>query len=176
MVKKINIIVAIDLENWIWKNWDLAWKISKDLKYFKDITLQTKNINNKNMVVMGRKTWESIPDKYKPLPWRINAVLTRNKDFNNDLCVNYSSIEEMFKETEKKKNIENIFIIGWANIYNQVLKKVMIDKIYITKIEKIYWCDVFFGNIPENFILEWSPEKQEENWVKFRFEVYKKID
>lgn len=176
IMKKINIIIAVDLENWIWKNWDLAWKISADLQYFKRITTTVENTDNMNMVVMWRKTWESIPEKFKPLPWRINVVLTRNKDFTDKWCISFGSIDDIINEFDEMKNIENIFIIWWASIYNQVLNNSLLDKIYITRIEKNFDCDVFIDKIPANFILESCSELYEENWIKFKFEVYKKRD
>ena len=173
-MKKINIIVAVDREDWIGKDWDLAWKLSKDMQYFKKTTVCTSVPNKINMLVMGRKTWDSIPLKFRPLPGRINTVLTRNKDFKDEWCVSFSSISKMLEEVKKIKTIENIFIIGGASIYTQFLKSNVLDKIYITKINKKYDCDVFFPKIPGDFVLEWVSDLQEENWVSFSFEVYKK--
>ena len=61
-----NLIVALCKNNGIGKNGDIPWKITKDLKYFKDVTSFNKN-SGENVVIMGRKTWESIPEKFKPL-------------------------------------------------------------------------------------------------------------
>ena len=79
-MKNFSIIVAIDDKNWIWKNNDLAWRISADLKNFKKITTNSENWK-KNAVVMWRKTWESIPEKFKPLPDRKNFILSSKKNF-----------------------------------------------------------------------------------------------
>ena len=70
----INIIVAASTNMVIGKNNDLPWYLPTDMKHFKDIT-------KGHIVVMGRKCWESIPEKYRPLPNRTNFVVTRNKDY-----------------------------------------------------------------------------------------------
>ena len=116
-MKKFSIILAVDEKNGLGKDNDLAWRISADLKYFKKITASTKDFSNTNAVVMGRKTWESIPQKYRPLPYRINCVLSRtitqeSKDSqDDDMVLYFNSVESCLEELEKKDDLEQIFII-----------------------------------------------------------------
>lgn len=180
-MKKINMIIAIDDNNWLWKKWDLAWKISSDMKKFKKITSETKDLWKLNAVIMWKKTWDSISSKFRPLPNRINCILSRSikhesiKSKIDDFVLYFNSIDSCLEELLKKTNIENIFVIGWANIYSQFLSQERLDKIYVTKIIWDFWCDVFFDWIPNNFELEDESEQIEEKWIKFKYQVYKKI-
>ena len=179
---KFSIILAVDDKNWLWKNNDLAWKISADLKYFKNITSSTTDLAKMNAIVMWRKTRESIPSKYRPLPQRLNCILTRgikNDDIGSpidDFVLYFNSLERCLSELESKENIESIFIIGWANLYNQVLDNPMLDKIYLTKVKWDYDCDVFFDGIPDNFIVESYTDGEIENGIEYSFWTYKKVD
>lgn len=178
---KINLIVAVDEKNWIWKDWKMAWKLPSDMKYFKKITSDTDDLAKHNAVVMWRKTWESIPSKFRPLPDRVNCILTsniKNDDIGSkidDFVLYFNSVEHCLSELESKENIEEIYIIGWANLYNQVLKMDMLDKIYITKIKWDFKCDVFLDNIPNNFKVESYTDPEIENGIEYSFWVYKKI-
>lgn len=173
---KFSIILAIDDKLWIWKNNSLAWKLKEDMKHFRSITSNTKSTSNKNAVIMGRKTWDSIPKKFRPLPCRINCILSRKIKVVEELNSFYyfTSIAKCLEKLYKNKEIGDIFIIGWANLYNQVLSNPKLDKIYLTKVNWDFNCDVFFDWVPDSFILESESEEKEENSVKFRFKVYKK--
>ncbi len=177
MNKNFSIILATDDQNGIGKNWNLAWNLSSDLKYFKKITTQTTSENKKNVVIMWRKTWESIPEKFRPLPLRINCILSRNNNSKIDLEKNIlwsNSLENCLEELKNIPNIENIFIIWWAKLYNDSLKNPNLNKIYLTKVSWNFNCDVFFNWIPDNFKLENKSETQEEKWIKFYFEIWKR--
>ena len=179
---KFSIILAVDEKNWLWKNNDLAWRISADLKHFKEITTKTTDLAKLNAVVMWRKTRESIPSKYRPLSERINCILSRkikNDDIGSpidDFVLYFHSLEYCLSELESKENVENIFIIGWANLYNQVLDNPMLDKIYLTKVKWDFDCDVFFDWVPDNFKVESYTDPEEENGIEYSFWVYKKVD
>ena len=179
-MKKFSIILAVDEKNWVGKDNDLAWKISADLKYFKKITASTKNFSNTNAVVMWRKTWESIPQKYRPLPYRINCILSRtitqeSKDSQeDDLVLYFNSVESCLEELETKTDLEQIFIIGWANIYNQLLDHPRLENIYLTQVYWDYNCDVFFDGVPDNFVVSERLGKKVEDGVEFEWQVYKK--
>ncbi len=181
-IKNFSMILAVDSKNWLGKNNDLAWKLSSDLKHFKNITSKTKDLAKYNAVIMWRKTWESIPAKYRPLPDRINCILSRSLKYENinskidNFVLYFNSFEHCLKELSKKENVENIFLIWWASLYNQFLNHPKLDKIYLTKVEWDYNCDVFFDWIPDNFILEKVSDNFEENSIKFRFEEYKRVD
>ena len=82
-MKKIKLIIALDDKNWLWKNNSLAWRIDQDMKHFRKSTIW--DIKTKNIVIMWRKTWESIPDKFRPLPDRINCILSKSYSNNTDL-------------------------------------------------------------------------------------------
>lgn len=167
-LKMFNIIIATDCQGWIGKNWLLPWRISQDMLYFRDITVW----NWKNAVIMGRKTWESIPKKFRPLPNRLNCVLSSSSENKKEENW-FNSLEDCLKFIEKQE-IYEIFIIWWANLYNQVLNHPLLDKIYLTKVEWDYNCDVFFDWIPENFGLISDSWPQKEWDYYFSFKVYQK--
>lgn len=177
---KFNIILAVDEKNWIWKSWELAWKISEDMKYFKKITETTKDLGKLNWVIMWRKTWVSIPSKYRPLENRINCILSRKLKYEDihskidNFVLHFNDFEHCLKELNEKENLENIFLIGWADLYNQFVNHPNLEKIYLTQVSWDFDCDVHFKWIPESFKLETKSELKEENWVEFRFQIYKK--
>ena len=101
---EIHLIWAQDDTGGIGINGKLPWHISSDLKNFKKITLNS-------IIIMGRKTWDSLP--IKPLPKRTNIVLSKNKQTS---VTTYNSYDECIKSL-KKKNVKKIFIIGGRSIY-----------------------------------------------------------
>src|SRR5574344_1064916 len=104
-----SMIVAMSLNCAIGKNNKLIWHIDEDLQRFKKLT-------EKNTVVMGRKTYESLPKK--PLPNRRNIILTHSKDFNANGCEIVNNIDELIHIV---KDEEKVFVIGGASIYKQMI-------------------------------------------------------
>ena len=139
----INIIVAYCNNRGIGLNNQLPWHFPQDLKKFSKITKG----NGNNAIIMGRKTFESIG---KVLPGRFNIVLSKNYNYKNVDC--YSNIEDALNICNLQK-FDEVFIIGGSQIYEEVLKKKLIHKIYATEINCDFECDTFFPLI-NNFILE----------------------
>lgn len=179
-MKKFSLILAMDDKHGIWKNNDLSWHLPGDMQYFKDTTCNVEDLWKHNAIIMWRKTWESIPAKYRPLPNRINCILSRtlhtqsNHSEKDDFVLYFNSLESCLKEINSKENIEEIFIIWWANLYNQVRGHELLERIYLTKVEWDHNCDVFFDGVPDNFTLESESETQEDNDIKYTFLRYKK--
>jgi len=130
---KISIIAAISKNRVLGKDNKLLWHLPEDLKRFKKLTLN-------HVVVMGRKTFESIG---KALPNRINVVVTRNKSYKSSnnkviVCHSFKKALQVGKKYEKKE----LFIIGGGQIYSQAIN--VADKIYLTIINRKFKGDVFF--------------------------------
>ena len=121
----IKIIVAVDEKGAIGRNNELLYHIKDDLKNFKSLT-------SGNVVVMGRNTWETLP--IKPLPNRENIVLTTtNKKLNGAKVINsFDELENYLKDTEK-----DIYIMGGASIYNQVMESKLVDEAHVTFVKDI---------------------------------------
>ncbi|MBU0706487.1 dihydrofolate reductase [Patescibacteria group bacterium] len=172
MKPKVYLIVATDLKGGIGLKGKLPWNLPGDMKFFKSITIQTEDIQRRNMVVMGRVTWESIPEGRRPLKARKNVVITRNRDFKADESVAVAhSIEEAIKAADDR--VADIFVIGGAKIFEQFIKKQKIDGIYLTRIKKEYQCDTFFPKIPKSFKPERLGEGKDGD-VSYEFLFYKK--
>jgi len=137
----IKFIVAIDKEGGIGKNGKLPWPmLSHDMNKFKKITIG----NTNNAVIMGRKTYESIPLNLRPLRDRVNIILSRHnttsyRDFD-DNCIFASNRDEVFDILRKKK-FDEVFVIGGSEIY-----KLFYDyctSIILTKIDRVFDCDTY---------------------------------
>lgn len=142
MPKKIHLIVACDLNGGIGKNNTIPWYNLNDMKFFKKTTIATQDKNKKNAVIMGKNTWFSLPKK--PLPFRENFVITRYPENINPNIISFSNVNDAIYVMDHKENIESIFIIGGATLYNYCLRFIPIDSIYYTKINETYDCDTFF--------------------------------
>lgn len=134
MVKsELTIIAAASTNNVIGFNNKLIWNIPNDLKRFKELTLG-------HSVIMGRKTFESLPN---PLPKRRNIIITKNKDYSRDGIEVTSNIEDAI---DLCKSDSQPFIIGGGEIYSQTIE--IVDKIELTRVYKDYQGDAFFPDIP----------------------------
>ena len=143
-LKKFQVVVASDELGGIGKNQTLPWKLSKEMKHFKSLTADVSKPMTQNAVIMGRKTWESIPEKFRPLPGRLNVVLSAsgrvyeksNKENGGpgeddaeggakclpEGVLARASIEEALETLstgEYKDIIEKVFVIGGAKVYEE---------------------------------------------------------
>ena len=116
------------------------------MKFFHSTTVKTEDCQRRNMVVMGRKTWESIPEARRPLAGRRNIVISKNKDFKAEGAEVRSSLEEALKATDDR--IDSIFVIGGAKVYEQAIRLKEVKGVYLTRLRKTYDCDAFFPKTP----------------------------
>ena len=166
---KVQLIVAMDNERGIGKNNDLMWHLPADMKFFKETTVG-------HIVVMGRKNFDSIPERFRPLVDRENVVLTRNTDYLAENCQVFHSLEACLKAYENESD-RIVFIIGGGQIYEQALALNCIDELYITHVDHVYGADTFFPEIDENSwdsSVVFSHEADEKNAVAFQVKYYTK--
>lgn len=161
----MNLIVAAD-KNWaIGRNGKLLASIRDDMEYFREMTTG-------NVVVMGRKTLDSLPGG-RPLTDRINIVITSNKNFERKGVTVVHSIEEAMEEI-KKYPPERVFCIGGGAIYKTMLP--MCDVAYVTKIDYAYDADTFIPNLDSD--PEWYVAGESEEYTSFdlayKFVTYKR--
>lgn len=161
----MNLIVAADSKWGIGKNGGLLANLPTDMAYFKDHTMG-------KVVVMGRKTLESLPGA-KGLKGRINYVLTSNPKFKAKNCNVIHSDDELW-EALSMHNDDDVFLIGGAAIYNSMYKSC--DRLYVTKIDADLDADTFITNFDEDsdFEIKSESEPVTENGITYRFRVYKK--
>jgi dihydrofolate reductase len=157
----ISIIVAVSEDMGIGKNNELLWHISEDLKRFKKLTLG-------NSVIMGKKTWESLPNR--PLKERKNIVLTDISGEQIEGSVTAYSIEDAISKCEKEKEI---FIMGGGSVYRQFMP--VADRLYISHVHRKTPADVYFPEIdPEvwNVIEKEEFPISENNAIPYTYTIY----
>jgi dihydrofolate reductase len=164
-------IAAIGENRELGKDNQLLWHLHEDMQFFKRVTTGY-------YVIMGRKSFESIPPKYKPLPNRTNVIISRNPDYMYEECYTCSSIQEAVALAETHGETE-IFITGGGEIYRQALAEGIVDEMYLTHVKASFPdADVFF---PEWKDQEWNKEELQtleadsQNEFPFRIVHYKKI-
>ena len=164
----VSLIVAVSENGVIGKNNDLIWHLPKDMKYFKEKTLG-------HHIIMGRKNFESIPHKFRPLRNRVNIIVTRNKDYKAKDCIIATSIESAIDYSKSNKEDE-VFIIGGGEIYKQSIQKNLVDKIYLTRVHADFDGDTFFETPSSNWMIESEVKKKkdEKHLFDYTFLVYKK--
>ena len=169
---KFSLIAAVDSKMGIGKNGNLAWHLPADMEYFRRVT----SGNGKNAIIMGRTTWESIPNWRKPLKDRLNIVLTTQKNyFVPEGVPRAGSLAEALAIAEAQK-CEYVFVIGGAKVFVSAMAHPDCAKIYLTHIESDFDCDTFFPPVDlEKFTLASASEQLEEHGLKFQFALYEAL-
>ncbi len=142
----ISIIAAVAENRVIGKDNDLVWKLPKDMKYFMDTT-------SGHHVIMGRKNYESLPHKFKPLKNRVNIVVTRQSEYTAPGTILVNSIKDGLDYAEN--NVESeVFIIGGGEIYAESMD--VVNRMYITEVKESFEGDTFFPEFDRNLWREVS--------------------
>ncbi len=121
----------------------IPWQIPEDMKRFKEFTLN-------HPVIMGKKTWESLPEKFRPLPGRTNIIMNNDGELKAEGAFIVSTFDEAIKAASEAKGSEEIFVIGGGQIYNFTLPYV--ERLYLTIVDqKIETADTFFPAYEDKF-------------------------
>lgn len=163
----VSIIVAVADNGVIGKDNQLIWHLPADMRYFKEKTTG-------HCVITGRKNYESIPEKFRPLPNRTNIVITRQSNYEAKGAIIANSPENALEIAKQKEDQDEIFIIGGAEIYRYFIP--FCNRIYLTKIHHNFDGDAYF-NLPENewkLIQEEHHLKDEKNPYDYTFCLYEK--
>ena len=166
---KISMIVCVGENGEIGKDGKLVFFPNGDMKRFKKLTTE-------NIVVMGRKTWESIPEKFRPLPERINIVMSRNKiNLPEGVLLAHSIVEVLKKIKWILSNVDSemeVFCMGGEEIYRLFMPYA--TKLYMTEVKMDAKADAFF---PEFNKKEWKETFREDHFgdeYNYSFVEYEK--
>lgn len=161
--KKIILIAALQSDRGIGFQGDLLYHIKNDMKHFVEMTTG-------HTVIMGRKNWDSIPEKYRPFKDRENIIVTRQKDFKAEGAIVVHSIEEALEQASS----ETIYIIGGAEIYALALPYADVLDLTISDAEKE--ADTFFPAFGEYFEKTSSEKKvnDEVTGLTYQFQIWKR--
>ena len=161
-------ILNCDKEFGIGKRNGLLFSLPKDMKFFRETTLN-------HVVCMGENTLLSFPNS-KPLKNRTNIVLSQDVTHNYEGVINVHTFEDFLKAIKERSINDDVFIIGGASIYRQTLPYV--DQVYLTKVSAFGGAEVFFVNLDTHpdfkLIKESTPEMDGE--LEIKFTVYQNIN
>ncbi|KAK7104160.1 hypothetical protein V1264_018922 [Littorina saxatilis] len=180
----VNLVVAACNNLGIGFEGRIPWRIKQDLAFFKKITSTTQDPEKQNAVVMGRKTWFSIPAKFRPLPKRINVVLSRELPEAPKgalLARNFADPMEMLTTGSLSWKVESVFVIGGSSVYEEAMMSDRFPcRLYLTRVFGDFKCDTFIPS-PDDHGFQKVPNPDDipsetltENDLDFRFEVYEK--
>jgi len=168
---KVSLVAAIGQNRELGKNNELLWHLHEDMQFFKQITTGY-------YVVMGRKSFESIPPKYRPLPNRVNVIISRNPEYLYRECFTCGSISDAI-DLAKESGETQIFIIGGGEIYRQAMESGIVDEMFLTHVQASFPdADVHF---PAYDQYKWNKETihsfQSDSRNEYAFDIvrYEKI-
>ncbi|KAL1919589.1 uncharacterized protein VTP21DRAFT_1520 [Calcarisporiella thermophila] len=198
------LIAAATEELGIGLNNDLPWRLPREVAYFERVTSkipasflkstpgQEENANVKNAVIMGRRTWESIPKRLRPLKNRFNIVISRDSSYaknempNPDIC-HVTSLEQALSVIDETRH-PRTFIVGGSQIYDIAMRLPLCHHILLTRIYAKIQCDTFFPVVDEakyklasheeleQFVEDSVPRgRVEEKGIEYEFTMYTRV-
>ena len=144
---RVSLIAAVAANGVIGKDNDLIWTLRDDMAFFKAMT-------KGHHVIMGRKNWESIPERFRPLPGRPNLVLSRDAGYSAEGAESCASLEVAL-DRARAAGEEEAFIIGGAQIYQLALELGVVDTMYLTHVDQAYDGDTWF---PDFEVDQWKSQ------------------
>ena len=162
----VNLIYACSKNGVIGRDNSMPWYLPEDLEHFKECTQGFP-------VIMGRKTWETLPAKFRPLPQRINIVITRSDSWEEEGAIRASDIEDAI-EKAKSFETEHIWVIGGAQIYEAAMPYA--TRAYVTLIKETYEGDTYAPELSEEEweIIDSTEVQKSSTGLKYSFIIYQR--
>ena len=158
---RVSLVAAVARGGVIGRDNAIPWRISEDAQRFRTLTVG-------NPVVMGRRTWDSLPDRFRPLPGRRNVVVTRNPAWHADGAERAGSLSDAFLLLD---HASRVFVIGGAELYADALP--LADELLLTEIDADMEGDTFFPSWERAAFEETSREQHvSETGIPFSFVTY----
>jgi dihydrofolate reductase / thymidylate synthase len=163
-MKEFAIVVAVDDAYGIGKDGALPWRLKEDMKHFRELTTG----DGTNVVIMGRKTWDSIPAKFRPLPGRMNVVLSRSATETGASAfgaVGATSLDSALQWIPEQHS--KVFVIGGGAIYEEAIKHPLCTELWLTRVSGDFNCDIRFPRYEKLFRPESVMARHNENGIDY---------
>lgn len=157
----ISAIAAVAENGVIGKNGQLPWSLPDDMKFFQRTTLN-------HYVISGRKNYESIPLRFRPLRDRTNIVVTRGMAYEAPGAIICHSLEDAL-EIAHKADVKEVFLIGGGQLYTEAFQAGLVDRIYLTRVHAKPDGDVLFPEIGDGWKEVWSEKHKADERHKYAF-------
>ncbi len=167
------IVVAADQARGIGAGNALPWKLPTEMAYFKRITTEAAP-GRQNAVVMGRKTYESIPAKFRPLKDRLNVVLSRDPAYVAEGARTCRSLEGALALLASESSVDQVFVIGGSSVYSEALRHPRCSRVFVTRVHATFPCDASLSEFEQNFHRVSRDGPHRDGDVAFTFEVYER--
>ncbi|XP_037539361.1 zgc:153031 [Nematolebias whitei] len=182
--KPVRVIAAIGNNMGIGKDGTLPWSLPSESQYFLNTISRVSRPGNMNLMIWGRLCWNSQPENMLPLSNSLHVVLSKTlstvPDQAHFLCQDFESAVRLAAEPPLAGIIETIWVLGGTQVYEDALNHPWCDLLYLTDVMADFDCDVFFPEFDRKLFKlqdrfpDVPSEIQEENGIKFKFEVFKK--
>lgn len=182
-----DIVVAADRCLGIGKAGVIPWRLPADVAFFRRLTMGEARPDTINAVIMGRVTWESLPPRFRPLPGRLNVVLSRHapkvpSNVAGDVTIDApagvliehsveSALARLGQDTSTR--IDHVFVIGGTQTYEAALATGACRDIYITRVDGDFGCDRFFPHFEDRFTRDQVLEEGSDQGIAYRIERWR---
>jgi dihydrofolate reductase len=170
---ELALVVAADADGGIGKAGALPWRLSREMAFFKKLTSEA-SPGRKNAVIMGRKTFESIAPKFRPLRDRINVVLSRDAEYRPDGALRAQSLDEALALLGQHRELDRTFVIGGGEIYRLALAHERCARIHLTRVHAHFDCDTHLPPLDDRFQRTTQDGPHAEGELTYTFETYER--
>lgn len=173
MSRTFQLVVAADEYFGIGRNGTLPWKLPSEMAHFKQLTTSAP-AGKQNAVLMGRKTYESILPKFRPLSGRVNVVLSRAAGYEPEGATAVRSLDAALALLESREDVARLFVAGGGEIYRQALLHPACTEISFTRVHGHFNCDVTLPDFRHDFTLQSREGPFSEAGLSYSFEFYRR--
>uniref|UniRef100_A0A1J3IL16 dihydrofolate reductase n=1 Tax=Noccaea caerulescens TaxID=107243 RepID=A0A1J3IL16_NOCCA len=177
--RSYQVVIAATRDMGLGLDLKLPWELPREFQFFQDVTTKTSDPQKRNAAIMGRKTWESTPPEIRPLPGRLNVVLTKSNSLNLSsdenvlVCSSMESALELLAAHPYSMSIERVFVLGGGELLRHYMNAPSCDAIHLTEIDISVLCDSFAPRVDTCLYRPWySSIPTMENGIRYSFNTY----
>jgi dihydrofolate reductase len=173
MSRPLAAVYAADEAGGIGRGGALPWHLPGDMAFFRKLTSDAPE-GRSNAVIMGRKTYESIPARFRPLPKRLNVVLSERGFEAPPGVLVAASLDDALAELEARSDVHRVYVIGGAQIYTLALADARCRTVYLTRVHARFDCDAFVPPLDPSFELTAESTPLEEGGIRFTHQTFER--